>query len=118
MHADDNWLWSFNPSDGHAKIMLKLGNILIPLRRIAPLTASDGGDLRANHAVVDEIQAEHRHASIVARVLQVAIYKNPGEILPRTGNKIHREKSDVADDINVAQCGVKLNAVKGDDTGW
>ena len=102
MHADHKWLWSISPSCGDGKVMFKLRNVVDSPRGVLPLLASEGRNLCTNHAVVNEVQPENRHARIVAATLKIAIDENRGEILPCTSDKVHRKKSDVADDINVA----------------
>jgi len=101
MHADQNRRRSLYPSNGHSQVVLKLRDVFCSPLRFVPLAASDGGNLGANHAVVNKVQSENRHAGIVAGALEIAIYEDLGEVLPRTSNKIHRKKSDITDDIDV-----------------
>ena len=117
MHANRNWLWASDPADGHAEIMFELITIMDSRHGLAFLSITDGGNFRANHAVIDEVQPEYRQPRVIACTFEIAIHQDSGEILSRIGNKIHRKKGEIADNVNVAQRRVKLYAVKSDYAG-
>src|SRR6476620_718173 len=76
------------------------------------LPGSKDGDFGAHHRSIDEIEAQHRNAVVVAGDLKVRVQEAMREIRPTAVPKIHDGERNFAHDVDPAERIDEIDAVE------